>query len=367
SGGTFILRIEDTDAERNREEWVAGILSAMSWLGMEPDEGPYRQSARNDRHDAAVDALWDAGFLYACDCTRADIEARATGPTPGYDAFCRGRALARGPGVALRFKTPSEGTVTVVDLIRGDVSFPLEAIEDFVVVKSSGQPLFVLANVVDDRDMGITHVIRGEEHLPTTPKAILLWRALDAAAEGEARWGQRTELPVYAHLPLLVNEKRQKLSKRRDPVAVELYRDRGFLPDAFCNYLALLGWAPPSGGEKMDRAAMVGQFRVEDVHHAPAFFDVQKLTHLNGEYVRDLALSDFVAACGPWVDPVDGEWRPTGLEPPWPAGRFDPSVFETLAPLVQTRVTTLSEVPGLVAFVFLAEPPLVMSSYTGSP
>ena len=357
-GGVFILRIEDTDAERNREEWVEGILSAMAWLGMPPDEGPYRQSRRAGRHQTAVDVLWDAGFLYACDCTRDDIDARTrNNPTPGYDGHCRDRGLDRGPGVALRFRTPDHGTTVVNDLIRGDVSFPLDAMEDFVVVKSSGQALFVLANVVDDRDMAITHVIRGEEHLPTTPKAILLWEALDEAAEGEAGWGQRTVLPVYAHLPLLVNEKRQKLSKRRDPVAVELYRDEGYLPDAFRNYLALLGWSPPGDAEKVDLQTLLSEFRLEDVHHAPAFFDVKKLTHLNGEYIRALPLDEFVEACRPWVAPVDGGWTPGGSLPPWPGARFDEATFVKLAPHVQTRVATLSEVPAMVDFAFLDGPP----------
>jgi glutamyl-tRNA synthetase len=200
TGGTFVLRIEDTDTERNREEWVEGILSSMSWLGLEPDEGPYRQSARTEAYHRAIDVLWDAGRLYACDCTREEIDARTKGnATPGYDGFCRERGLER-QGRALRFRVPDEGVTVVHDLIRGDVTFAHDTIEDFVVVKSSGAPLFVLANVVDDIAMDITHVIRGEDLLPSTPKGLLLWSALE---------GEDATVPAFAHLPLLVNERRQ--------------------------------------------------------------------------------------------------------------------------------------------------------------
>ena len=356
-GGVFVLRIEDTDAERNREEWVDGILSAMAWLGMEPDEGPYRQSERADRYRAAVDALWDAGHLYACDCTREEVEARTEGnATPGYDGHCRHRGLERaeGAGRALRFKTPDAGATVVTDVIRGDVSFPHEAMEDFVVVKSSGQPLFVLANVVDDRDMAITHVIRGEDLLPTTPKGLLLWEALNSAAGRVHDPGPPAPLPVFAHLPMLVNEQRKKLSKRKDPVAVESYRDQGYLPEAFRNYLALLGWSPAGDAEKVPLSVLVDQFRLEDVHHAPAFFDVAKLTHMNGEYIRELPVDEFVARSRPWVAPVAGEWAPP--PPPWPPERFRSEAFATLAPLVQERVARLDEVPAMVDFLFLAEP-----------
>ena len=378
-GGTFVLRIEDTDAERNREEWVDGILSALAWLGMAPDEGPYRQSERADRYQVAIDALWNGRFLYACDCTRDDVQARTKdNPTPGYDGYCRDRGLDRvgpaGAGRALRFRTPDDGSTVVHDLIRGDVTFPHDAMEDFVVVKSTGQPLFVLANVVDDRDMAITHVIRGEDLLPTTPKGLLVWAALDSAAAAVAgdAGGGAPALPVFAHLPMLVNEQRKKLSKRKDPVAVESYRDEGYLPEAFRNYLALLGWSPPGDAEKVDVETLVREFRLEDVHHAPAFFDVQKMTHLNGEYVRELPLDEFVARSRPWVAPqllggADGPdgraWVPAVGPPPWPPERFDEDAFDALAPLVQERVVRLDQVPGMVDFVFLAEPAIDPASW----
>ncbi len=350
-GGTFVLRVEDTDAERNREEWVDGILSALDWLGMAPDEGPYRQSARTERYHEVIEQLWAAGALYACDCTRDDVLARtADNATPGYDGFCRDRGLDRGDGRALRFRTPEAGSTTVVDVIRGDVSFPHAAMDDFVCVKGDGSPLFVLANVIDDRDMAISHVIRGEDLLPTTPKGQLVWECLNGLG------GEPVALPVFAHLPMLVNEQRKKLSKRRDPVWVERYRDEGYLPEAFVNYLALLGWSPPGDAEKVDVATLIAEFRLQAVHHAPAFFDVVKLTHLNGEYLRELTTKEFLERSRPWVAPVDGEWAPEA-RPPWPADRFDESVFERMAPLVQERVARFDEVPALVDFLFLADPP----------
>ncbi len=367
-GGVFILRIEDTDTERNREEWVEGIIEAMAWLGMEPDEGPYRQSARTGRYQAAIDALWDAGYLYACDCTREAVHARtAENATPGYDGFCRERGLSK-EGHALRFRTPDVGETQVHDVVRGTVTFRNETMEDFVVARSNGEPLFVLANIVDDRDMRITHVIRGEELLPSAPKAILIWHALDEAAKTDATWHAASDLPVWAHLPTLVNEQRKKLSKRRDPVAVESYRDQGYLPEALRNYLALLGWSPPGGEEKVPLNVLIENFALEDVNHSPAFFDVQKLTHMNGEYLRELSVGEFVERVRPWVDPATeraaGRWVPeTATPPPWPPERFDPDVFLRLAPLVQERVAVLGDAPRLVDFVFLPEPPVDETSW----
>jgi glutamyl-tRNA synthetase len=355
SGGVFVLRIEDTDAERNREEWVEGITAALHWLGMDPDEGPYRQSLRTDRYHQAIDSLWDAGRLYACDCTHDEIEARnkAAGVlTPGYDGYCRDRRLPRGEGRALRFRTPDEGMTVVEDVVRGPVEFPCAAMDDFVAVKGNGAPLFVLANVVDDIDMAITHVIRGEDLLPTTPRGILVWNALaELGWSTDGTSGPADEpvppLPLFAHLPMLVNEKRQKLSKRRDPVSVESYRDEGYLPNAFVNYLALLGWGPPGGEELFTVDQMIDWFRLEHVNHAPAFFDVAKLTHMNGEYIREMPVEAFVKACEPWIGPDRA---------PWPPDQFDPGAFERLAPLVQERVAVLGEVPTMVDFVFLDEP-----------
>ena len=371
--GTFVLRIEDTDQARNRPEWTVGIISALEWLGMAPDAGPYFQSDEAEAHAAAVEALWASGALYACDCTREQIDARvkaraaAGDPTPGYDGHCRERGLSRGEGRPLRFRTPDEGVVRIDDLVRGEVDFPLHALEDFICVRGDGRALFVLANAVDDRTMAITHVIRGEDLLPTTPRQVLLWRSLDEAE------GQAPPLPAYAHLPLLVNEQGKKLSKRRDPVAVEMYRERGYLPSAFRNYLATLGWSP-GDEEIVPLDVLVERFRLEDVQRSPAAFDLKKLSHFNGVYVRALTVEEFVAAARPWVDPVPGQWAPGGWRdpdtgvpvvepPPWRPARFDPASFAALAAVTQERVSVLSEVPAFVDFLFLKDAPIDEDSW----
>jgi glutamyl-tRNA synthetase len=372
-GGTFILRIEDTDEARNRPEWTEGIISALDWLGMSPDEGPFFQSAAEEAHTAAIEALWTSGALYACGCTRDEIDERtrqraaAGDPTPGYDGHCRDLGLPRGEGRALRFRTPDDGIVVVHDLVRGDVEFPQRALEDFICVRGDGKPLYVLANAVDDRTMAITHVIRGEDLLPTTPRQIMLWDALNAAE------GRALALPTYAHLPLLVNEAGKKLSKRRDPVAVEMYREQGYLPAAFRNYLALLGWSP-GDEEIMPIETIIERFRLEDVQRSPAFFDVKKLAHINGVYIRALPVDEFVTAALPWVDPVPGEWVPgtwrdpeTGTPvvqpPPWPPERFDAQKFAEVAAVTQERVAVLGEVPELVDFLFLDDAPIDEGSW----
>ena len=337
-GGTFVLRIEDTDTERNRPEWVEGIQSAMRWLGLDWDEGPYFQSRRTDLYAAAVSTLRAAGHLYACDCTREVVVERTKGrPIPGYDGFCRDRGLEPGPGSALRFRVPDEGVTTVVDVIRGTPTFENATIEDFVIVRSNGSPLFVLANVVDDIDMGITHVVRAEEHLPTTPKYVLLHRALTGGAP----------LPVFAHVPVLVDERRQKLSKRKHRVALEDYRDQGILPEAMRNYLVLLGWAPGGDREILTLDEMVAEFRLEDVNSSPAFFDERKLVHFNGEYIRALPVDAFVDRAQPFLGAG-----------PWAKEDFDAGAFDQIAPLVQERVKTMADVAAMVDFFFLPEAPV---------
>jgi glutamyl-tRNA synthetase len=353
-GGTFILRIEDTDASRNRPEWTEGILSALAWLGIGPDqyEGPLFQSEYASHHRAAAEKLAAAGRAYYCDCTRDVIQAR--GSKRGYDGFCRDRGLGPGPGRALRFRTPDEGETRVVDLIRGEPAFENALMEDFVIARADGSAVFLLANVVDDQTMGITHVIRAEEHLPNTPKQQLLWEALDH------------QPPVWAHVPVVVNEKRQKLSKRRDKVALEAYRDEGYLADAMRNYLMLLGWAPSGNREIVPWSVIEQEFRLADVNPSPAFFDEKKLRAFNGEYLRALPVEEFAAACEPWltgtVEPtaslasLDRSDAPTIPPPPWRPENFDPAAFAAVAPLAQTRVSVLSEIVPYVDFLFLDEP-----------
>jgi glutamyl-tRNA synthetase len=349
--GVFILRIEDTDADRNREEWVGGILDALAWLGLNVDEGPFRQSDNVMAHAVSLEQLMAGGYLYYCDCTVEDVAARkGNDKTPGYDGFCRDRGLLRGPHTALRFRTIDEGETIVHDAVRGAVEFNNANIDDFVVARSSGVVLYHLANVTDDRNDRITHVIRGEDHLSNTPKQMMLWEALNEVSDTQL------PVPIYAHLPLLVNEQRKKLSKRKDPVSTESFRDQGYLSATFVNYLALMGWSPHGDQEKVPRSTLIEEFRLENVSHSPAFFDVKKMTHMNGEYIRDLSAEEFVEACAPWVCPWTTQWRPTDREPLWSEEQFDPALFRLVAPLIQERVATLGEVPAIIGFFFLDAP-----------
>ncbi|NUR70821.1 MAG: glutamate--tRNA ligase [Hamadaea sp.] len=350
--GAFVLRIEDTDAARNRPEWTEGILNALDWIGIERGtyEGPYFQSSYATEHVKAATQLYEAGRAYYCDCTRDQVQARTGNQYSGYDGFCRDRALGPGEGRALRFLTPDEGETVVVDLIRGEPTFENKLIEDFVIARGDGSPVFLLANVVDDLTMGITHVIRAEEHLPNTPKQQMLWEALGHVP------------PVWAHVPIVVNEKRQKLSKRRDKVALEMYRDEGYLAATMRNYLMLLGWAPSGDREIVPWSVIEEEFRLEDVNPSPAFFDEKKLRSFNGEYIRALSVEDFVQACLPWLTgpfltPEEKAEKGYGITaPPWDLNSFDLAVFAQVAPLAQTRIAVLAEIVEYVDFLFLDEP-----------
>jgi glutamyl-tRNA synthetase len=309
-GGRFVLRIEDTDQARNQPELLEGMLDALGWLGIDWDEGPFFQSERAALHRKAVERLVADGRAY-------DAEG------------------------AIRFRVPEATVVGWDDVVRGRVEFETANIEDFVIQRSDGSAMFLLANVVDDIDMGITHVIRGEDMVNNVPKQLLLRAAL----------GSRSDEVVHAHLPLLVDDRRRKLSKRYGDVAVEHYREQGFLPEALANYLALLGWGPPDGVEIRPRREIVELFRLEDVNKASAFFDVKKLTHVNGTYLRQLDPDAFVAAARPW-------------------GYDLSTVPPSLRAEVQERAHTLGEVPSLVDWLFLDEPvidPAAWSKAMASP
>jgi glutamyl-tRNA synthetase len=345
TGGTFVLRIEDTDESRNSPEWTQGIIDALSWLGIDSShpqfEGPYFQSQNADLHVKAAHRLFEQGNAYWCDLTGEQIQERAKAAgKQGYDGYSRDRGLGPGPGHVLRFRVP-EGTTVVNDLVRGRVEFANATIEDFVLLRGNGAPMFLLANVVDDIEMKITTVVRAEEHLPNTPKQQLIWDALGVAS------------PVWAHVPVLVNEQRKKLSKRRDKVALEQYKSEGILPDAMVNYLMTLGWAPAGDTEIVPWQHIVDEFKLEDVNHSPAFFDIKKLNAFNGDYIRAMSLDAFINACQPFFP-----------DAPWPTQRFDAGVFTKMAPLLQTRVVTLSEVPAMVDFMFLDNPVIDVDAWT---
>ena len=329
-GGEFLLRIEDTDRERSSSELTENILESMRWLGLDWDGDIVHQADHLDAHVAGARSLVEAGRAYWCDCTPEDVDARRIDKSAsGYDGHCRDRAVAEGPTAALRFRAPDEGTIVFDDLIRGEVTFDLATIEDFVLLRSSGLPVFLLSNAMDDASMGITHVVRGEDHVNGTPKYLLLRDALDLG---------RPE--VFAHLPMLVNESRKKLSKRRDSVAVGDFRDRGYLPEAMRNYLALLGWGPKDDVEIRPIAEIIERFRLEDVNPAPAFFDEKKLEHFNAEYVRSLSTEAFVEAVTPFLREPDATLGP----------------IRQMAPSLQQRVRLLPDAEPMVDFLHLAEP-----------
>jgi glutamyl-tRNA synthetase len=341
-GGTFLLRVEDTDVERSRQELIDVIFEALEWLGLDWDGEPVLQSTRFGIHQEAVDRLLDAGLAYWSDAVPEGERERTGGKA--YDRADRDRDLGPGPGRAVRFKVPEDGSVSWNDLIRGEISFENANIEDFVIRRADGSPTFFVANAVDDSDMGVNHIIRGEDLINVTPKQLLLRDAL----------GLGGEQLVFAHLPLIVNEQRKKLSKRRDDVSLLDYRDRGFLPEAMVNYLALLGWGPPDGVEvRLDPLAeFPPEFRVEDINPSSAFFDAKKLRFVNGEHLRAMGPAHFAERARPFIDGA-----------PW-ADRFHAETFGRIAGEVQTRVETLSEVPGYVDFLFLAEPEIDEASWT---
>ncbi|MFM8625505.1 MAG: glutamate--tRNA ligase [Actinomycetota bacterium] len=345
TGGTFVLRIEDTDESRNSPEWTDGIIDALAWLGIDSGhprfEGPYFQSHYAAAHVAAAMRLFEAGHAYWCDLTPEQVQERAKASgKPGYDGHSRDRGLEQAPGRVLRFRVP-EGTTVVDDLVRGRVEFANDTIEDFVLLRGNGTPMFLLANVVDDIEMRITHVVRAEEHLPNTPKQQMLWRALGH------------EPPAWAHVPVLVNEQRKKLSKRRDKVALEQYRADGILASTMVNYLMTLGWAPAGDEEIVPWSRIVDEFRLEDVNHSPAFFDEKKLLAFNGDHIRMMTESDFATACTPWLESA-----------PWSGGHVNAGLLARLVPLIQTRVARLSEVASMVDFFFLSDAPIDDDAWT---
>lgn len=312
-GGVFVLRIEDTDAARSRPEWIEGIQESLRWLGLDWDEGPYLQGERLDRYAAAAERLLASGRAYECFCTPEEVQARNEAArdahrTPGYDGRCRDLTPARrevlaaeGRPRSLRFRTPDHGTSRFTDLVRGEVAVEWSTVADFVIRRSDGSPVFFLANAVDDSEMGITHVIRGEDLLDSTHRVLAL---RDALGDGPT--------PRYAHLPLMVGSDRAKLSKRHGAVALEDFRAGGYLPEAMLNYLALQGWAPDDDREVMAAGEIAAAFDLDRVTHSAAAFDHAKLEWMNGEWIRRLPPDDLLARLEPrarerYGDGVDAE------------------------------------------------------------
>lgn len=362
TGGTFVFRIEDTDAARDSEESYAQILDSLRWLGLDWDEGidaggehgPYRQSQRSDIYQDVIARLTEAGYLYESYSTAEEIDARneAAGRPKqlGYDNFDRDltaeqRAAFRAEGrqPALRFRVP-DTDLSFTDLVRGDISFPAGSTIDFVVVRPNGAPLYTLVNPVDDALMGITHVLRGEDLLSSTPRQIALHSAL-------VELGLEPAIPRFGHLPYVMGEGNKKLSKRDPESNLLHHRSRGFIPEGLLNYLSLLGWSLAPDRDVFSREEMVAAFDVVDVNPNPARFDQKKADSINADHIRLLSESDFESRILPYL--IAGGALP--VEP----NEQQLEVVRRAVPLVQSRITVLSDVVGLMAFLFTSADALV--------
>lgn len=360
--GHFILRIEDTDRTRFVEGATESLIRTLMWAGLEYDEGPnpndlnlnigengpYIQSKRKDIYDREVQKLLDSGHAYRCFCSTERLdqmreEQQKNKQAPMYDKKCRFRPkeetdqlLQEGIPYVIRLAIPENDTLRFRDLIRGDMQFDSNTIDDQVLVKSDGYPTYHLANVVDDHYMEMTHVIRGEEWLPSTPKHIYLYRAFG--------WKE----PQFAHIPLLLNKDKSKLSKRQNDVAVEDYIEKGYLKEALINFIALLGWNQGEGStqEIFSLEELVEAFSLEKVHKAGAVFDLERLDFFNGHYLRSLPIEEFAGKIYPWLE-----------KEPWfkgTAADLHNEYAYRFLPAVQTRIKTLAETPTMIRY-FLAD------------
>jgi glutamyl-tRNA synthetase len=355
TGGTFIFRIEDTDQERDSEESYEQIIEALSWLGLDWDEGinvggpnePYRQSQRMDIYKEVVEKLKAAGHLYESFLTGEEIDARneAAGRAKqlGYDnserdldQATKDKYLAEGRSPALRLRVP-DSEITFTDLVRGEITFPAGSFPDFVVVRPNGHPLYTLVNPVDDALMGVTHVLRGEDLLSSTPRQIALYNAMVQA-------GITTFIPQFGHLPYVMGEGNKKLSKRDPESNLFHHRDRGFIPEGLLNYLALLGWGLSADQDIFTLQEMAKAFDVQDVNPNPARFDLKKADAINATHIRSLSAEDFANRLIPYLQ--KGEVLST---PPTPAQL---EILGKGAPLIQERITVLGEAKDMLGFLF---------------
>ena len=355
TGGTFIFRIEDTDRERVTDEYIQAAIDTLKWLGLTWDEGPevggpngpYLQSQRLDLY-----ATWAAKFLeqkdaYKCYCSADELEAvreaqRAANQAPGYNGNCRDLSAdqiakfeAEGRKPVIRMRMPDGGT-TFTDLIRGEVSFDHNFVPDFVLVRGDGSPLYTLAVAVDDVLMKVTHVLRGEDLLSSTPRQIRVYQAMGVKPE---------DYPVFAHLPFVMGQDNTKLSKRNGEVSIAWYRQAGYLPEAICNYLALLGWSPGDDLENISMKELTELFTVERVHSSPARFDMKKLEAINGDKIRALTIDEFMTWALPFLTQA-------GVISGTPE---ELALVKQALPIIQERITTLAEIPPMLKFLFVKE------------
>lgn len=356
--GALVFRIEDTDSERDSEESYHQLLDALKWLGITWDEGvevggphePYRQSQRSDIYQDVIARLKAGGHIYESYSTPAEIEARhraaSRDPKLGYDGFDRhiteeqlAQYKAEGRQAVLRLRMPDED-LTFKDLVRGEITFKAGSVPDFAVVRANGAPLYTLVNPVDDALMGITHVLRGEDLLSSTPRQIALYRALYAIGVAEY-------MPEFGHLPYVMGQGNKKLSKRDPESSLFLHRERGFIPEGLLNYLSLLGWSLSADEDIFTVKQLVEHFDIHDVLANPARFDLKKAEAINGTHVRLLEAADFRARLVPYL-------RAAGLVGEILTDREEEILTEA-APLVQERITLLGEAPEMLAFLFKAD------------
>jgi len=355
TGGTFIFRIEDTDRERVTDEYIQAAIDTLKWLGLTWDEGPevggpngpYLQSQRLDLY-----ATWAAKFLeqkdaYKCYCSAEELEAvreaqRAANQAPGYNGNCRDLSAdqiakfeGEGRKPVIRMRMPDGGT-TFTDLIRGEVSFDHNFVPDFVLVRGDGSPLYTLAVAVDDVLMQVTHVLRGEDLLSSTPRQIRVYQAMGVKPE---------DYPLFAHLPFVMGQDNAKLSKRNGEVSIAWYREAGYLPEAICNYLALLGWSPGDDLENISMKELTELFTVERVHSSPARFDMKKLEAINGDKIRALTLEEFMTWALPFLTKA-------GVISGTPE---ELALVKQALPIIQERIATLAEIPPMLKFLFVKE------------
>ncbi|AAM24185.1 Glutamyl- and glutaminyl-tRNA synthetases [Caldanaerobacter subterraneus subsp. tengcongensis MB4] len=340
-GGKFILRVDDTDLERSTEESMRGILEGLQWLGIDWDEGPIYQSQRLDEYRKFANKLLEEGKAYYCFCTKEELEemrkqAEREGRPFMYTGKCRNLTkeqienyLKEGKKPVIRLKTPREGKTVVHDIIRGDVEFDNSTIDDFIIMKSDGMPTYNFATVVDDYQMGITHIIRAEEHLSNTPKQILIYEALGVP------------LPQFAHVSMVLAPDRTKLSKRHGATSVQEFRDQGYLPEAIVNYITLLGWAPLDGEEIFDVRKSIREFSLERVSKNPAVYDVQKLTWINGHYIRSYDLDKLTQAIIPFL-------QKKGLI----GENYDYEYIKKIVSVVREREKTLVDIADAMTYYF---------------
>ena len=358
TGGTFVFRIEDTDAARDSEESYDALLSALSWLGLTWDEGPvvggpygpYRQSERMDIYADVARRLLEAGFAYECFCSTEELEAAreramAEKRAPGYDGHCRNLTAeqiaayrSEGREAVIRLRMPDRD-LTWDDLVRGPVTFAADQVPDYVLVRANGDPLYTLVNPVDDARMRITLVLRGEDLLSSTPRQIALYEALAAIGVSDGT------TPRFGHLPYVMGEGNKKLSKRDPESSLQMYRDEGYLPEALLNYLALLGWSMGEDREFFSPQDLAAAFTLERVSPNPARFDLKKCTSINGDWIRTLAPEDLADRVVPFLV------RAGVVAEPLTAGQR--STLMSAIPLIQERLDTLAQAESMLSFLFV--------------